>query len=169
MYHVIVREWNPETWELGPIYELKIDKMIQASKFSHFLSEHIFSHIDAENLFCCKVSTLRAFRRGDLALKRWNKLKQQMTWIGQSTLEVNRDAVYIIVKDNSKRVRETLTEEELRRYASPAYLDHMTRKNSREIGFQHKDAVFQAAQATKADFSKNKRPEKGIKIVVGGP
>lgn len=28
VYHVIVREWNPDTWKLGPVYEVKIDKMI---------------------------------------------------------------------------------------------------------------------------------------------
>jgi hypothetical protein len=33
-FHILVREWNPETWLLGPLYEVKIDKMIQASKFS---------------------------------------------------------------------------------------------------------------------------------------
>lgn len=27
-YYIIMREWNPETWQLGPIYEVKIDKMI---------------------------------------------------------------------------------------------------------------------------------------------
>lgn len=27
-YHIITREWNPQTWQLGPIFEVKIDKMI---------------------------------------------------------------------------------------------------------------------------------------------
>jgi hypothetical protein len=25
-YHVLFREWNSETWEFGPIIEVKIDK-----------------------------------------------------------------------------------------------------------------------------------------------
>lgn len=68
-----------------------------------------------------------------------------MTWIGQSTLEVNRDSVYVIVKNNEIKVREVLTDDEIKRYASSAYLDHMAKKGAREIGFQHKDALFDAA------------------------
>jgi len=48
---------------------------------------------------------------------------------------VNRDSVYIIVKDNMIKVRETLTDEELKKYATPAFLDHLAKKGSREIGF----------------------------------
>lgn len=25
-YHILVREWNPESWEFGPLYEIKVDK-----------------------------------------------------------------------------------------------------------------------------------------------
>lgn len=132
-FHIVVREWNPETWLLGPIYEVKVDKMIYASKFHALLAEKVFPHIDTENLYCCKVSSVKQFRRADLALKRWNKLKQQMTWIGQSTLEVNRDSVYVIVKDNSIKVREQLTDEEVKKYGTSAFMDHLAKKNSREI------------------------------------
>ena len=33
-YHILIREFNPSTWELGAIYEVKIDKNATASKFS---------------------------------------------------------------------------------------------------------------------------------------
>jgi hypothetical protein len=33
-YHVIVREFDPESWLLGPMYEVKIDKNSHAGKFS---------------------------------------------------------------------------------------------------------------------------------------
>lgn len=48
-----------------------------------------------------------------------------MTWIGQSTLEINRDSVYIIVKDSTKKLREELTEVELKKYATPTFLQHL--------------------------------------------
>ena len=103
-------------------------------------------------------------------MKRWNLLKSQMTWIGQSTLEVNRDGVYIIVKDQRKQVREDLTDEELSKYASSALMDHLAKKRSRAIGdFEHKDPLFVTSQANKVDYTKNRRPEKGITINVGGP
>ena len=36
-YHVLMREWNPETWELGPVMEVRIDKSSYASKVGNFL------------------------------------------------------------------------------------------------------------------------------------
>ena len=40
----------------------------------------------------------------------------------------------MIVKNNAIPVREVLTDDEIRLYASHAYLDHMAKKGSREIG-----------------------------------
>ena len=170
-FHILVREWNPETWKFGPIYEVKVDKNIHASKFSQFLSEKVFPHIPAETLFCSKVNNIRQFKRADLAIKRWNRLLNQNVWLGQSTLEVNRDAVYVIVKDNEIKLREELTEEEIKKYASNQYLDHIAKKYSRDINLQHRDALYDASQAAKPDYSKvsNRKAEVGIKITVGGP
>ncbi len=92
-----------------------------------------------------------------------------MVWIGQSTLEINRDSVYVIVKDNTIRVREQLTEEEQKRFGTSQFMDHLAKKSQHDGGTS-KDALFQAAQSAKVDYSKNsRRPEKGIKITVGGP
>jgi hypothetical protein len=33
-YHILVREFDPESWQLGQLYEVKIDKNIHAGKFS---------------------------------------------------------------------------------------------------------------------------------------
>ncbi|CDW83714.1 ubiquitin carboxyl-terminal hydrolase family protein [Stylonychia lemnae] len=169
VYHLLVREWNPETWLFGPIYELKIDKSIHASKLSKFLSEQVFPHIPNETLFCSKVNNIKQFKRADLALKKWNRLMHQTVWLGQSTLEINRDSVYIIVKDNEIKIRDNLTEEEVKKYATNQYLDHIAKKHSKEVDFQHRDALFDASQAVKPDYTKNRRAEKGIKITVGGP
>jgi hypothetical protein len=54
-YHILIREWNPETWQLGQLYEVKIDKMIYASKFTQFLADKVFTHISADNISCCKL------------------------------------------------------------------------------------------------------------------
>ena len=78
--------------------------------------------------------------------------------------------MYVIVKDSSKVLRVQLTDDEIRKYASHQYLEHMAKKHSREISsFQHKDALFETAASHKPDYSKNIRPERGIKINVGGP
>jgi hypothetical protein len=85
------------------------------------LSEKIYSHIHPDNLQCSKitVSMMRNFRRGELLLRRWNGLKHQVVWLGQSTLEINRDSVFIVVRDRSIPVREELTDEELIKYCTP--------------------------------------------------
>jgi hypothetical protein len=83
-FHILVREWNQDTWALGPIYEVKVDKSTHASKFSLFLSEKLFPHIDPDHLLCSKVSSnqIKSFKRGDLVLRRWSKLKSQSIWLG---------------------------------------------------------------------------------------
>jgi LmbE family N-acetylglucosaminyl deacetylase len=72
-----VREWNPQTWELGRLYEIKIDKNEKANKLSQLLSENIYTHIHPDHLQCCKitVSMMKNFKRGELLLRRWNRLK----------------------------------------------------------------------------------------------
>ena len=48
-----------------------------------------------------------------------------MTWIGQSYVEINRDAILIIAKNSELPLRENLTEEELKKYATPALINHL--------------------------------------------
>ena len=55
-YHIVIREFNGQTWELGPPYEVKVDRNERANRLSDFLSEKIFKHISPENLACTKVS-----------------------------------------------------------------------------------------------------------------
>lgn len=88
-------------------------------------------------------------------LRRWSRLRSQSIWLGQSTIEINRDSVYVFAKDNSILLRETLTDDEIRMYASNTYLDHIAKKGSREIGCQHRDALFESAQSAKPDYTKN--------------
>jgi hypothetical protein len=119
-YHVLVREWNPQTWELGPLFEVRIDKNERASNLSAFLTTHVFPHIAPDNLMCSKVSAaqIKSFRRGELLLRRWSKLRVQSVWLGQSTLEINRDSIYVVVRDSSIPVREELSEEEVRKFCT---------------------------------------------------
>lgn len=55
-------------------------------------------------------------------------------------------------------------------YGSSEFLDHIARKQNKDVSsFSKRDALFETAQAVKVDFTKNRRPERGIKINVGGP
>ena len=79
--------------------------------------------------------------------------------------------MFVVVRDQSIPTRENLTEEEMQKYCTIQVMEHLAKKHSRDgiQGFQHKDALFSAAQSVKVDYSKNLRPERGIKIKVGGP
>ena len=123
-----MREWDSETWELGPVVEVRIDKSTHASKFGSFLVANVFPHLTVESLFCTKINYVKNFKRGDLVVRRWNSLKNQSQWIGQSTLEINRDGVFVVVRDFRKKVREELTEEEVLKWASNSFLDHLQKK-----------------------------------------
>ena len=74
-YHILIREWNPQTWELGPLKEVKVEKSCYATKFHTFLCEKVFPHIPSDCLVYAKVNFLKNFKRGDLYLKRWNTIK----------------------------------------------------------------------------------------------
>ena len=143
----MIREFDPETWELGPIYEVKLDKNLHANKFASLIQEHIYPHIPSANLYFSKISStqIKNFKRGDLVLRKWSCLKNQASWLGQSTIEINRDSVYIVVKDSSKKLREELTDEELMLYGTPDFLDHIARKNNKDVDMSKRDALFEAA------------------------
>jgi hypothetical protein len=52
----------------------------------------------------------------------------------------------VIVKDSSKKLREDLTDEELMLYGSNEYLDHIARKQNRDVSsFSKRDALFETA------------------------
>lgn len=99
----------------------------------------------------------------------FNLIQTPNVELSKSKLELTRDAILVIVRDNSKPLREQLTPDEAKRYANQAFIDHISRKN---INFQvqHKtnDDLFKEAQARKPDWSKGKsKTETSVKITVG--
>lgn len=45
-----------------------------------------------------------------------------------SSLDLTRDGILLVVKDNSKVVRTELSEYEIKEYCNSSYLDHLARK-----------------------------------------
>jgi len=111
------------------------------------LSESVFPHIPSESLFVTKIAFVKNFKRGDLAVRNWNTLKNQSMWLGQTSIQINRDGVFVVVRDSSKKIREELTEQELLKWASNGFLDHLQKKKVRMMGFNNhmKDGVFIAS------------------------
>ena len=83
-----------------------------------------------------------------------------------SSLELNKDGVYIIVRNWAKKMKEDLNEEELRKWGTPLLIEHLNKKMT--ISVSHKDPMFAAASSFKPNYeTKPGKPEKGIKIHVG--
>jgi hypothetical protein len=50
-YYILVREWHPETWTFGPLYEVAIDKLLSCDKLAKYLQMNYFPHIQLNSLF----------------------------------------------------------------------------------------------------------------------
>lgn len=36
-YSILIREWRPDTWDFGPMYEVQVEKMITCAKLAEFI------------------------------------------------------------------------------------------------------------------------------------
>ena len=72
---MLFREWDPSTFEFSDLKEVRISKNAHANKVAEWLVAHIFTDIELENLYVTKIHNIRGFKRGDLAVKAWRKLK----------------------------------------------------------------------------------------------
>lgn len=152
VYNILVREWKADTWELGPIYEVQIDKMLTYQKLCEFLVQNVFKHIPPEYMFAARHQMQNGFIRSDLAQKRWSSLNLKQ-WIGQTPLSINRDSSYIIVKDQSVRIKELKIGEDdemIEKWASNAYVEHLLKKKDNAgmaTAVAKEDALYAASSS----------------------
>jgi len=59
-----------------------------------------------------------------------------------SSLEINRDSIYIIVRDWSKKMKEELTAEEMAKWGTPLLKEHLRKRQGIEVN--HKDPMLLA-------------------------
>ena len=144
---MLVREWRPDTWEFGTLYEVQVDKMYTCEDFANFLHSNYFPHIPLDTLFATRINIQHDFIRSDLVLRSWHSLKMQKNWIGNSRLEINRDSVFIVVKDSSIRFKEPQFGEDdeiLNKWASPQYLSHLVNKKDVKVDIKS-DPLYDAS------------------------
>ena len=110
MLNLLVREWDPETWEFSAIKEVEVPRGWKAVKLWKYLNEKLFSHIPDNSFFGTRIGFLKTFIRSDLAMRGWFHLIQTPNVdLAKCKLELSRDSILVIVRDNSKSVREDLT------------------------------------------------------------
>ena len=115
---MLTREWDPDTWQFGPIHEFQVPRNMKAVDFGRYLQSKFYPHIATEYMFGTKITFLKTFIRSDLALRSWSHLISTPNKpLSESKLELSRDAILVVVRDWSKVLREQLTEEELAKAA----------------------------------------------------
>jgi hypothetical protein len=72
--YLMIRSFNPSTWALSDIIQFRVSKQAMASNMAKYICLNLFPDIQQETMFCCKYDYGQQFKRGDLALKSWNKL-----------------------------------------------------------------------------------------------
>ena len=134
----------------------------------------MYPHVPKDSFFVCRIALLRNFIRSDLCLKKWQQVSTTGVGnvaIGMSSLELTRDGILLVIKDNTKEVREHLTADEIRDFTNQTYLDHLARRTL-GVSAAHKNhdsllsATNQYSQRRPRE-SVNRAPEKSMKITVG--
>lgn len=75
--HLLIRVFNPATWELSPIEQFRISKTAYGSDLAKYICTVLFPGMQPETLFVSRYDYNQLYKRGDLALKTWKKLDLQ--------------------------------------------------------------------------------------------
>ena len=97
----LVREWRPDTWEFGELREVCMNKYTTGKKMAEHLVANFYPNIDVKNLWGLKLKPANPFIRSDLVLKGWRALFAMNQSLENCDLEISRDSLLVIVKDNS--------------------------------------------------------------------
>ena len=101
MLNILVREWDSETWLFGPIYEVEVPSTLKAVRLGKYLNEKLFAHISESSFFGSRIGFFKTFVRSDLAMRGWfNLIQTPNVELSKSKLELTRDSIMVIVRDN---------------------------------------------------------------------
>lgn len=138
---VMIRCWNPSTWEISPMKELLVKRYSTLDDFSHILAKE-YPEIDRKNIECCKVNN---FFRVQLPYEKWFELNQNENFLASNPFYLSTDGLLLIIKDKTIPERE-LTEEEKKQFGCDEY----------------ENAIFATTGGGKRGYAK----EKAMKINV---
>ena len=68
---LLTREWDPETWQFGPLQEFQVPRTMRSKDFGNYLRTTFYPHIAEEHFFGTKVTFLKSFIRSDLVTRSW--------------------------------------------------------------------------------------------------
>ena len=123
---VVIRSWNPETWELSDPYEIYCSKGTVLSTLGSLLGG-LFGIPEAE-VECCKIGSAWNFSRVQLPSEQWVKTNGNQCFIVSSPFYLNVDGGLLIVKKCGCKERELNADERIK-YAAFDYEIHGSYKS----------------------------------------
>ena len=115
---LLVKCWNPESWELSDTFEIYVSKNTTLANFGSLLS-NLFG-IPEKELECCKIGSAWSFSRVQLPSEQWVKTFENHCFISANPFFLSVDGCLLIVKKLGAKERD-LNEEERKRYAAFDY------------------------------------------------
>lgn len=68
---LMLREWNPSDWSLGPTVEIEVPKNLKTYELSKLV---VALYPNMKQPFACRVALLKNFVRSDLIVSKWFQL-----------------------------------------------------------------------------------------------
>ena len=114
-----------------------------------------------------RLNILKSWSRSDLAIRSWSNIHAVKGWIGNSSLEICRDSICLIVKDSSVPVRHLVIgqdDDSIEKWASPQYLSHIASKQNVNVAqlssaSSKYDPLLEASSNHKVDYKYNQKKE----------
>ena len=111
---VMVRMWDPETWDLSELKEIFIDKTMALAQFGECLLS-IYPELNLESLQVTKISSPWYFNRVQLPYETWHGVVDDEQLLCSAPFYVSVDGLLFIIKDGRKKMEEP-SEEERKKY-----------------------------------------------------
>ena len=109
---IMLRCWNPETWEISPMKEIIVKRYSTLDDFSTILAkEHPSIH--RENIEGCKI--MSNFFRVQLPYEKWFGLANNEDFLASNPFYLSVDGILMFIKDKTLKERE-LTEKEKKEF-----------------------------------------------------
>ena len=111
---IMVRAWDPETWELTDLKEIFIDKTMSLAQFGERLLQ-IYPDFTLDTLQVTKISSPWYFNRVQLPYEGWHGVVDSEQLLCSAPFYVSVDGLLFIIKDSRKKMEEP-SEEERKKY-----------------------------------------------------
>ena len=107
---LMVKLWDPETWQLSAAQELNVLKTATLNSFAELISKSFA--VELETLQLCKISSSWNFSRVQLPYEQWQSIAGNSNFLASAPFYVSTDGLLFVIRDSKKKERK-MTDEEI--------------------------------------------------------